>query len=391
MIEHPSPTLGYANTAHPKTSDEANAVMWLRYMLVYANRDGLYLGRAVPRAWFRGPEPFGAEGVRTVYGTAGDDAFQFEAQPPVGSGLQAFQREITINGVRYVFPFQFPLFSATFEGGEGDDTAVLHAGPGADTAQLWPGSGVLDGGGYHVTVDDVESITVQSGGGVDVAMLHDRPGGADTFKATPAYARLFGDGFDNRVESFRYAHGYGTPGDLDVALLHGDPRAVDRFEAWPEMARLLGNAYYNRVKSFRYVHAYGNVGDGDFARFFGRSGEYDRFEAWPEMARMYAHDYYNRAKSFRRVEARSSFGEPDEAFLWDSALNDLLVAQNDEVRLESASSSLDFLCQVSAFDTVTATSTTGNDTARVAPEVDFLLLYGNWNLEPWSINHPTSG
>jgi hypothetical protein len=71
MIEHPWPTLGYSNTAHPKTSDEANAVMWLRYMFVYANADGLYLGRAVPRAWFAGREPFCAQGVRTVYGVAG--------------------------------------------------------------------------------------------------------------------------------------------------------------------------------------------------------------------------------------------------------------------------------------------------------------------------------
>ena len=52
MVEHPYPELGYANTAHPKTSDEANAVMWLRYMFVYGNHDGLYLGRAIPRAWF---------------------------------------------------------------------------------------------------------------------------------------------------------------------------------------------------------------------------------------------------------------------------------------------------------------------------------------------------
>ncbi len=31
-MEHPYPELGYANTAHPKTSDEASAVMWLRFI-----------------------------------------------------------------------------------------------------------------------------------------------------------------------------------------------------------------------------------------------------------------------------------------------------------------------------------------------------------------------
>jgi hypothetical protein len=62
--------LGYANTAHPKTSDEANAVMWLRYLLVYGPQDGLYLGRAIPRAWLAQPEPIGLEGVRTRWGRA---------------------------------------------------------------------------------------------------------------------------------------------------------------------------------------------------------------------------------------------------------------------------------------------------------------------------------
>ena len=56
MIEHPAPVLGYSNSAHFKTSDEANAVMWLRYMMVYSHGDVLHLGRAIPRAWFRDGE-----------------------------------------------------------------------------------------------------------------------------------------------------------------------------------------------------------------------------------------------------------------------------------------------------------------------------------------------
>jgi hypothetical protein len=70
MVEHPYPVLGYANTAHPKTSDEANAVMWLRYLFVYGPEDGLYLGRAVPRAWLAQREPSGLEDVGTRWGRA---------------------------------------------------------------------------------------------------------------------------------------------------------------------------------------------------------------------------------------------------------------------------------------------------------------------------------
>jgi hypothetical protein len=70
MVEHPYPELGYANTAHPKTSDEANAVMWLRYLFVYGNKQGLFLGRAVPRTWLAGREPIGLTNVRTRWGVA---------------------------------------------------------------------------------------------------------------------------------------------------------------------------------------------------------------------------------------------------------------------------------------------------------------------------------
>jgi hypothetical protein len=70
MVEHPMPVLGYNNTAHPKTSDEANAVMWLRYLFVYGPKDGLYLGRAIPRAWLAQAEPIGLDRVHTRWGVA---------------------------------------------------------------------------------------------------------------------------------------------------------------------------------------------------------------------------------------------------------------------------------------------------------------------------------
>ena len=71
MVEHPWPFLGFSNTAHFKTSDQANAVMWLRAMFVYAREDTLHFGRAVPRAWFGAGKPMGARQVVTVFGTVG--------------------------------------------------------------------------------------------------------------------------------------------------------------------------------------------------------------------------------------------------------------------------------------------------------------------------------
>ena len=68
LVEHPLPELGFDNSATIKTSDEANSVMWLRYMLVYSTPDLLHLGRAIPRAWLQDGETTSLTRVRTHYG-----------------------------------------------------------------------------------------------------------------------------------------------------------------------------------------------------------------------------------------------------------------------------------------------------------------------------------
>lgn len=68
MVEHPCPILGYSNGAITKTSDESNSIKWLRYMYVYAPGDTLYLGRALPRAWFADGREISADRVSTRFG-----------------------------------------------------------------------------------------------------------------------------------------------------------------------------------------------------------------------------------------------------------------------------------------------------------------------------------
>ena len=71
MIEHPMPELGFSTSVTFKTSDEANAVMWMRYMLVYWNDRLLHFGRAMPRAWFAQSAPVELTEVRTLFGQVG--------------------------------------------------------------------------------------------------------------------------------------------------------------------------------------------------------------------------------------------------------------------------------------------------------------------------------
>ena len=68
IVEHPYPVLGYSNRAHFKTSDQANSIMWLRYMFTYWTHDALYLGRAIPRQWLCHGNDIGIDRVCTYFG-----------------------------------------------------------------------------------------------------------------------------------------------------------------------------------------------------------------------------------------------------------------------------------------------------------------------------------
>ena len=82
MVEHPSPVLGYSNWAHFKTSDEANAVLWLRAMFVYTGESLLHLGRAIPREWFQPGKPLYATDVCTRWGRV---SVQYDTAPDASS------------------------------------------------------------------------------------------------------------------------------------------------------------------------------------------------------------------------------------------------------------------------------------------------------------------
>lgn len=80
-IEHPMPELGFSNSVVFKTSDEANAVMWLRYLYVYWRPGLLHFGRALPRAWFAQTDPLEITRVSTLFGEV---AVRYQSSPERG-------------------------------------------------------------------------------------------------------------------------------------------------------------------------------------------------------------------------------------------------------------------------------------------------------------------
>ena len=117
MIEHPAPILGYSNCTAYKTSDEANAVMWFRYMYVYAIGDVLHLGRAIPREWLSDNGEIFAEKVATRFGQV---SVRYNSEAAAGKiAAQVDFVERNRPGkllVRFRHPERLPVESVTVNG-----------------------------------------------------------------------------------------------------------------------------------------------------------------------------------------------------------------------------------------------------------------------------------
>jgi len=69
MLTEHALVLGEWRGDHYKSSDEANAAGWLRYLFVREEGDKLLLGQAVPREWLRPGRRIGIEKAQTHFGT----------------------------------------------------------------------------------------------------------------------------------------------------------------------------------------------------------------------------------------------------------------------------------------------------------------------------------
>jgi hypothetical protein len=68
LTEHALPRLGDWRGDHFKSSDEANAAGWLRYMFLREAGEELLVGQAIPAAWLQPGHKAGVEGAHTHFG-----------------------------------------------------------------------------------------------------------------------------------------------------------------------------------------------------------------------------------------------------------------------------------------------------------------------------------
>jgi hypothetical protein len=113
--EHALPEMGSWRGDHFKSSDEANAAGWLRFLFVREEGTELLLGQAVPRDWLRPGRSCGLERTATHFGsvslvyTAGTDEIRASLTGPSRNPPSTLR-------LRFREPGDRPLASVTVNG-----------------------------------------------------------------------------------------------------------------------------------------------------------------------------------------------------------------------------------------------------------------------------------
>jgi len=303
----------------------------------------------------------------TVYGTSGNDRFEFA---PVASW------GVTVNGVQYTFE-EAELATALLDGDAGDDTAVLKGTDADEEIIMAPSYALFSGSTFTVTVINTEEITAYGEGGDDVAKLYGSDGD-DIFVGTPTSAELLSTGtYHNRVLGFPRVDAFDYAGGYDTAKLY-DSAGDDSFYGNSLEAAIFGGDYFNRTKSFDRVDAFATAGGVDSAWLYDSAGD-DIFYGTPVESALYGVGFFNRVKYFEKVYADASVGGNDVGSLYDSSDPDVLLAAGDWARLKFNGSD-DFFVRAAFFATLDAYGTAGTgNTHSITPPLSFTLnLVGDW-------------
>ena len=329
----------------------------------------------------------GGSDTATVTGSQADESIEF------GDGHGTF------DGPRY-FVIVTNVEAATFDGGEGYDTAnLISTDPNAkDSAELWPDHGTFTGAGVACMLTGVESINIDGGAGEDAVVIHDSAGDDALYARAvnslqPVSSITIADYDVDEDPAFvpTYAHSLAnfeiltaqsTVG-IDVASFFDSDRD-DTFVGKQYVSELSDDvdSYNFRAENFQYTHGYakagryseGNGGD-DRAELYD-TPQNDRFKGSPVYARVFKGAFQRRAKFFETVVAYATVGGTDDARLFDSTSSDRLIATPTETRLYSDAAGYDLT--VVSFDEVLVRAGSGYDTATFIGGAGNDLLLHKW-------------
>ena len=288
----------------------------------------------------------------SVAGTEGADTFTFQA------GAQ--EHSISVNGLIYNFDVtEYDTYS--FDGESGIDTATLTGSAGDESATLRVGEATFAGDGFDVAVSGVENIAVHSGGGNDLAILHDSAYD-DRLTASPESARMSAvdNSYVNEVFGFNRTYSYATTG-YDLAILQ-DGATDDYFRGTTDFAVLRGlnHEFLNFASGFDRTYAYASSGHDQAHLEDGATDDYFRATSEFAVLRGNANEFFNYAEGFDQTYGYSSYGN-DTAFLEDSAGDDRFSGYESFAVMRGSDGS--YYNSAANFSRVNAYATTGYDMA----------------------------
>ena len=345
----------------------------------------------------------------SIFGTDADDVLAVTVNDT--------KFDVSINGVDYTFD-AVTTNQIYFDGGAGDDEAVLTGGSGDDSAEVHVDNASMTGSGYTFSTVNTEVHHLLGGGGVDSVVMYDSAGddqftasagdvtlagegfstratgftkamarstaggndsvlfldsiGNDTFVVTMDYAKMTGAGFYNRAEGFLEVKAISSAGGHDVAYL-SDSAGDDTLTTSMDLATMLGSGFCFQAEGFRYVMAYSREGGNDKALAYDSAGD-DYVLAMPEYVKLSGDGFYQRFSNFASVDIRSTAGGNDTARLYDSTGDDTFEASTSAARLSGDG----YQNTLYGFDSVTAdASAGGNDTAILRGSQGDDMLYFN--------------
>lgn len=205
----------------------------------------------------------------------------------------------------------------------GNDRITIVDDAGDDLAVLRVGS-VSIVGAVQFGANNVEAVSITSGGGMDRAILLDSQN-ADELFGSVSNTLLRGAGFEQRVVGYDEVFAVSS-NDTDVAYISDSP-GNDVFVGGDTSSRMMFPESFIGLTDFSQVYASSNNGGDDQVVFSGSDGN-DALFAREGFARITNGNYTIGAANFERILANESEGI-DRAVLLETANKDVFYGTPD--------------------------------------------------------------
>lgn len=249
-------------------------------------------------------------------GSEADDDFQFVAGEE--SHLVVF------NGVEHQYDANINTHF-TFNGFSGFDRVNILGSEKVERVRVSETAGTMSSEYWRLEFFQSEEIRVESGGGYDLAFLHDTSQD-DRLKMTQDYARMWNSDFFVETRGFHRTYAYAENGGED-RVYHYDSKYDDTIKMTSANSRMIGRKFYNFAGQFERNYAFSVNGGEDRAQFWDSMEDHDVFEGKSEYGRLYNDHFYNYAEGFSQLDVFGiDGGGNDRAFLHGTDGEDVLMS-----------------------------------------------------------------